>query len=58
MSEKKEFEKLSSKELKEKYEKPIDRIKHMSNGQIVIRTFLLFAIIYKYAFVFIETASL
>ena len=44
MSEKKEFEKLSKKELKEKYEKPIDRIKHMSNGQIVVRTFLLFAI--------------
>lgn len=44
MSEKKEFEKLSSKELKEKYEKPIDRIKHMSNGQIVIRSVLMFTV--------------
>jgi len=34
---------MTSAELKEKYEKPIDRIKHMSNMQILIRTFLMFA---------------
>lgn len=44
MSENKEFEKLSAKELKEKYEKPIDRIKHMSNGQIAIRSILMFTV--------------
>lgn len=41
MSDKK-FVKMSSKELKEKYEKPIDRIKHMSNSQIVVRTAIVF----------------
>ncbi|MBE6877584.1 MAG: hypothetical protein E7488_00205 [Ruminococcaceae bacterium] len=38
------FVKMSAKELKEKYEKPIDRIKHMSNSQIVVRTLAMFAI--------------
>ena len=36
------FVKKSAKELKKEYEKPIDRIKHMSNGQIVIRSLLMF----------------
>lgn len=34
---------MTRQELKEKYEKPIDRIKHMSNMQILIRTLLMFA---------------
>ena len=42
MSNNETFKKLSRKELKDKYEKPIDRIKHMSNGQIVVRTLLMF----------------
>lgn len=37
------FVKMSAKELKEKYEKPIERIKHMSNGQILVRTMIMFA---------------
>ena len=36
------FVKLSTKELRAKYDKPIDRIKHMSNGQIVIRVIAMF----------------
>lgn len=38
-----EFKKLTTKELREKYDKPIERIKHMSNGQVAIRVFLMFA---------------
>ncbi len=34
---------MTRKELNEKYDKPIDRIRHMSNGQILIRSLLVFA---------------
>ena len=33
---------MTSKELKEKYDKPIDRIRHMSNLQILARCLLFF----------------
>ena len=33
---------MTFKELKQTYDKPMDRIKHMSNGQIVLCTFAMF----------------
>lgn len=42
MSEQVKFQKLTRKELKEKYKTPFERIKHMSNGQIAIRVFAMF----------------
>ena len=42
MAEKQKFQKLSSKELKEKYDRPYDRILHMSNGQVAIRVLAMF----------------
>ena len=38
-----QFVKMSSKELKEKYKRPIDRIKHMSNMQILVRVIAMAA---------------
>lgn len=42
MSENNKFVKLSTKELREKYDKPFERIRHMSNGQIAIRVLAMF----------------
>ena len=42
MSENVQFQKLSTKELRAKYKRPFERIKHMSNGQIAIRVFAMF----------------
>lgn len=36
---------MTSKELKEKYDKPIDRIRHMSNMQILVRCLLFFFVL-------------
>ena len=49
MSDKK-FVKMSAKELREKYDKPLDRIKHMSNGQVAARTLLVFAVMVTISF--------
>ena len=50
MSEKVQFQKLSSKELKEKYKKPMERIRHMSNGQVAIRVFAMFVFMASVSF--------
>ena len=43
MSENNKFVKHSAKELREMYDRPMERIRHMSNGQILFRVFLMFA---------------